>query len=561
MPLHTHYDNLKVARNAPPEVIKAAYRTLSQKYHPDRRPNDPEAARIMSILNGSFDVLSDPARKREHDEWIAQQEVLEERKHRGATATPAPPQSEPPRPPPTEQTPAKGSLGQHLGRNWVIYASVFGVCGLAVSQWDPQPKTAETAATGRANAQSGGGEGAVPAGQGSAPAFASVEERLAFVRNMGATSEALKAQMVDDGSRRDFVEKLFYESRRAGVDSSLLLGLVETASGFRKYAISKAGARGFTQVTPEWTSRVGDGNVDMLFQTQSNLFYGSVLLRGFLDEENGDIARALKRYEREVMRPGDRKAGSDRFVAQVRSAQQRWESVQVAQAQATADPSRSAAAAKTGSVAPSMARCAGNPDRARCEELERRLANESPREANARRGALEQARADAMRAVAGLERQNSPATPFAGARPTPEGSAGRAQSTATCALQANGQAWPSSASALASRDGAGGRSSITIDNARNDAPVHGKLFGHDGQKAVREFYIPAFGSFTAQRVPAGSYDIRYRDLSDCRLARSDPFTIDEQRTSEGVRFSNMTMTLYKVRNGNMRTHSLSEGEF
>ncbi len=72
--VHTHYDNLKVARDAPPEVIRAAYRALSQRYHPDRNPNDTEAARIMTIINASYAVLSDPERRRQHDEWIRQEE-------------------------------------------------------------------------------------------------------------------------------------------------------------------------------------------------------------------------------------------------------------------------------------------------------------------------------------------------------------------------------------------------------------------------------------------------------------------------------------------------------
>lgn len=68
--IHTHYDNLKVARDAPPEVIRAAFKTLSQKHHPDRHGDKPEANRIFQIINGSYDVLSDPARRRQHDEWI-----------------------------------------------------------------------------------------------------------------------------------------------------------------------------------------------------------------------------------------------------------------------------------------------------------------------------------------------------------------------------------------------------------------------------------------------------------------------------------------------------------
>lgn len=73
--IHTHYDNLKVARNAPPEVIRAAYKTLSQKYHPDRHPGSPEAIRIIQIINSAYEVLSDPVKRQEHDDWIAKTEA------------------------------------------------------------------------------------------------------------------------------------------------------------------------------------------------------------------------------------------------------------------------------------------------------------------------------------------------------------------------------------------------------------------------------------------------------------------------------------------------------
>jgi len=73
--IHTHYDNLKVARNAPPEVIRAAYKSLSQKYHPDRNPDSTEAIRIIQIINSAYEVLSDPIKRREHDDWIARAEA------------------------------------------------------------------------------------------------------------------------------------------------------------------------------------------------------------------------------------------------------------------------------------------------------------------------------------------------------------------------------------------------------------------------------------------------------------------------------------------------------
>lgn len=85
--MHTHYDNLKVSRDAPPEVIRAAYKSLSQKYHPDRHADSDEANRIMRLLNAAYEVLRDPARRAEHDQWIAAQEKREaEQKQRRAQA-------------------------------------------------------------------------------------------------------------------------------------------------------------------------------------------------------------------------------------------------------------------------------------------------------------------------------------------------------------------------------------------------------------------------------------------------------------------------------------------
>jgi curved DNA-binding protein CbpA len=73
--IHTHYDNLKVARNAPPEVIRAAYKTLSQRFHPDRNADNEAATRIFQIISTAYEVLSDPAKRKEHDEWIAKVEA------------------------------------------------------------------------------------------------------------------------------------------------------------------------------------------------------------------------------------------------------------------------------------------------------------------------------------------------------------------------------------------------------------------------------------------------------------------------------------------------------
>lgn len=80
--VHTHYDNLKVARDAPPEVIRAAYKTLCQKYHPDRHGDSAEAMRVIQIINTAYSVLSDPVKRREHDDWIARSEATAANKPR-----------------------------------------------------------------------------------------------------------------------------------------------------------------------------------------------------------------------------------------------------------------------------------------------------------------------------------------------------------------------------------------------------------------------------------------------------------------------------------------------
>lgn len=75
---HTHYDNLKVTRNAPPEVIRAAYKTLCQQFHPDRHGGDLKATQTFQIINAAYEVLSDPGKRRQHDEWIAKAEAVEQ---------------------------------------------------------------------------------------------------------------------------------------------------------------------------------------------------------------------------------------------------------------------------------------------------------------------------------------------------------------------------------------------------------------------------------------------------------------------------------------------------
>lgn len=129
----------------------------------------------------------------------------------------------------------------------------------------------------------------------------------------------------------------------------------------------------------------------------------------------------------------------------------------------------------------------------------------------------------------------------------------------------NGEAWPATAAYVRGFpiDHADGLSRVTVDNSQNDSDVFVKLVSLDGQNAfpVRSFFIPSHGSFTLNEVTAGRYDIRYRDLDSGHLSRSEQFDLEEVQEYNGTRYSNMTLTLYKVHNGNMQTFSLSEDEF
>lgn len=128
------------------------------------------------------------------------------------------------------------------------------------------------------------------------PIFASTEGRITYLRWLGTMSERLRARKTSWEQRRDFLQTVWYESKRAGLDESLVLGLIQVESAFRKFAVSSAGARGYMQVMPFWSRLIGDGDAGKLFHLQTNLRFGCVILRHYLDREGGDLYMALGRY-------------------------------------------------------------------------------------------------------------------------------------------------------------------------------------------------------------------------------------------------------------------------
>ena len=148
------------------------------------------------------------------------------------------------------------------------------------------------------------------------PNFAKTDDRMAFLRWQGATSERLKRYKSERHTRVDFLNTLWYESKRAGLEAELVLGLIQVESAFRKYAISVVGARGYMQIMPFWARLIGDGDPGRLFHMQTNLRFGCVILRHYLERERGDLFLALGRYN------GSR--GRAEYPNAVFAARQRW---------------------------------------------------------------------------------------------------------------------------------------------------------------------------------------------------------------------------------------------
>ena len=128
------------------------------------------------------------------------------------------------------------------------------------------------------------------------PEFPDTDSRLAYLRWLGAMSPRLARRKGEWQERKEFLQTVWYETRRAGLDTGLVLGLIQVESAFRKYAVSHVGARGYMQVMPFWSRLIGDGDPGKLFHMQTNLRFGCVILRHYIDRERGDLFMALGRY-------------------------------------------------------------------------------------------------------------------------------------------------------------------------------------------------------------------------------------------------------------------------
>jgi soluble lytic murein transglycosylase-like protein len=136
----------------------------------------------------------------------------------------------------------------------------------------------------------------------SRPAVSSFRTPIDAVDWLSAMSPRLEKRIPNRDYRIDLLRSVHYEATRAGLDPQLVLGLIQVESGFRKYAVSSAGARGYMQVMPFWAKLIGSPD-DSLFDLRKNLRYGCTILRHYLDIEKGDLYRALGRYNGSLGQP------------------------------------------------------------------------------------------------------------------------------------------------------------------------------------------------------------------------------------------------------------------
>jgi soluble lytic murein transglycosylase-like protein len=130
------------------------------------------------------------------------------------------------------------------------------------------------------------------------PTSASNSERIQ-TEWLTAMSKRLEAQIPNQDVRMAFLKVIHSESTRVQLNPQLVLSLIDVASGFKKYAVSTEGARGYMQVMPSWVKKMGLPDGD-LFALRKNIRYGCVILQYFLDQENGDLLKALGNYRSQM---------------------------------------------------------------------------------------------------------------------------------------------------------------------------------------------------------------------------------------------------------------------
>ena len=127
---------------------------------------------------------------------------------------------------------------------------------------------------------------------GESPSFT---DRFAAEVWLTDMSRRLERQVRNPDERIEMLTLVHMEAARVDLPPELILAVIEVESNFDRYAVSVAGALGLMQIMPFWIKEIGRPD-DNLLHTTTNLRYGCTILRFYYDKENGDLRRALGRY-------------------------------------------------------------------------------------------------------------------------------------------------------------------------------------------------------------------------------------------------------------------------
>lgn len=125
------------------------------------------------------------------------------------------------------------------------------------------------------------------------PIFDSAEHRIDWLAEMSAR---LQRKVPDFNERFNLIKLVRYEAQRAGLDPQLVFSVIEVESGFQPEARSPVGAIGLMQIMPFWTKVLSNGQANQLYDARINIRYGCLILRHYMEIENGNLFRALGRY-------------------------------------------------------------------------------------------------------------------------------------------------------------------------------------------------------------------------------------------------------------------------
>ncbi|NJM31640.1 MAG: lytic transglycosylase domain-containing protein [Limnobacter sp.] len=125
------------------------------------------------------------------------------------------------------------------------------------------------------------------------PIFDSPEQRIDWLSTM---SRRLAKRIPDFSTRYQLIKTVRYEAQRAGLDPQMVFGLIEVESNFQPKVVSSAGAIGLMQIMPFWTNVLSSGDKAELLKPAVNIRYGCLILKHYLELENGNLERALARY-------------------------------------------------------------------------------------------------------------------------------------------------------------------------------------------------------------------------------------------------------------------------